>query len=72
MASRPDRAQVRRASAGEEETLRLTPTEWQILELLLNRPGQLVGSAQILTSVWGPGFQQRPNYLRFHMARLRR
>ncbi len=33
--------QVRRASAGEEETLRLTPTEWQILELLLNRPGKL-------------------------------
>ena len=64
--------QVRRASAGEEETLRLTPTEWQILELLLNRPGQLVGSEQLLTSVWGPGFEKRTNYLRFHMARLRR
>jgi len=64
--------QVRRASAGKEETLRLTPTEWGILELLLNRPGQLVGSAQLLTAVWGPGFQQRTNYLRFHMARLRR
>jgi len=64
--------QVRRASAGEEETLRLTPTEWGILELLLNRPGQLVGSAQLLTAVWGPGFGQRTNYLRFHMARLRR
>ena len=36
------------------------------------RPGQLVGSAQLLTAVWGPGFQQRTNYLRFHMARLRR
>ena len=35
-------------------------------------PGQLVGSAQLLTAVWGPGFQQRTNYLRFHMARLRR
>jgi two-component system, OmpR family, KDP operon response regulator KdpE len=54
------------------QTLRLTPTEWRILELLLQRPGQLVGSAQILTGVWGPGFQQRTNYLRFHMARLRR
>jgi len=64
--------QVRRASAGEEETLRLTPTEWRILEVLLRRPGQLVGSAQLLTAVWGPGFQQRTNYLRFHMARLRR
>jgi two-component system, OmpR family, KDP operon response regulator KdpE len=56
---------------GPEETLRLTPTEWRILEILLTRPGQLVGSVQILTSVWGSGFQQRTNYLRFHMARLR-
>jgi two-component system, OmpR family, KDP operon response regulator KdpE len=53
------------------ETLRLTPTEWAILELLLRRPGQLIGSAQLLASVWGPGFRQRTNYLRFHMARLR-
>ena len=71
--------QVTRASGGDsgppdgpEETLRLTPTEWGILEILLQRPGQLVGSAQILTGVWGPGFGQRTNYLRFHMARLRR
>jgi two-component system, OmpR family, KDP operon response regulator KdpE len=54
------------------EALRLTPIQWGILELLLRRPGQLVGSAQILASVWGPGSQQRTNYLRFHMARLRR
>jgi two-component system, OmpR family, KDP operon response regulator KdpE len=60
------------AGAGVEETLRLTPTEWRILEILLPRPGQLVGSAQILTGVWGAGFSQRTNYLRFHMARLRR
>ena len=71
--------QVGRAATEEEaaeeeagETLRLTPTEWRILEILLQRPGQLVGSAQLLTSVWGPGFQQRTNYLRFHLARLRR
>jgi two-component system KDP operon response regulator KdpE len=67
--------QVTRAAGGSgepEEMLRLTPTEWGILEILLPRPGQLVGSAQILTGVWGPGFGQRTNYLRFHMARLRR
>jgi two-component system, OmpR family, KDP operon response regulator KdpE len=63
---------ARDGGGGEGETLRLTPTEWRILEILLPRPGQLVGSAQILTGVWGPGFQQRTNYLRFHMARLRR
>jgi two-component system KDP operon response regulator KdpE len=66
------RASGSSAEAGPEETLRLTPTEWRILEILLPRPGQLVGSAQILTGVWGPGFSQRTNYLRFHMARLRR
>jgi two-component system, OmpR family, KDP operon response regulator KdpE len=60
------------AGGGQGVTLRLTPTEWRILEILLPRPGQLVGSAQILTGVWGPGFSQRTNYLRFHMARLRR
>jgi two-component system KDP operon response regulator KdpE len=60
------------AEGGGGATLRLTPTEWRILAILLDRPGQLVGSAQILTTVWGPGFQQRTNYLRFHMARLRR
>ena len=66
-------------AAGEEEgaggpgtTLRLTPTEWRILEFLVRRPGQLVSSAELLTGVWGPGFQERTNYLRFHMARLRR
>ncbi len=64
------RAAADAAEAGE--TLRLTPTEWRILEILVRRPGQLVGSAQLLTTVWGPGFQQRTNYLRFHMARLRR
>jgi two-component system, OmpR family, KDP operon response regulator KdpE len=68
--------QVTRAAAAEAppdsaETLRLTPTEWAILNLLLRRPGQLVSSEQLLTSVWGPGLQRHTNYLRFHMARLR-
>jgi len=60
--------QVSKASG---TTMRLTPTEWRIMEILLRRPGQLVASAQLLTGVWGPGYQQRTNYLRFHMARLR-
>src|SRR3984885_1402905 len=48
--------QVRLAASDDaRDTLRLTPTEWRILEVLLRRPGQLVGSAQLLTAVWGPG-----------------
>jgi len=69
---RVTRADAAQAPPDLVETLRLTPTEWAILELLLQRPGRLVGSAQLLTTVWGPGFQQHTNYLRFHMARLRR
>jgi two-component system, OmpR family, KDP operon response regulator KdpE len=60
------------APADSGEALRLTPTEWPILELLVQHSGQLVAAAQLLTGVWGPGFQQRTNYLRFHMAQLRR
>jgi two-component system KDP operon response regulator KdpE len=60
------------SAASASSALRLTPTEWRILEILLRRPGQLVGSAQLLSGVWGPGFSDRANYLRFHMARLRR
>jgi two-component system, OmpR family, KDP operon response regulator KdpE len=61
---------VRTDAAGSPPP-RLTPTEWRILEILLRRPGQLVSSAQLLAGVWGPGFQNKTNYLRFHMARLR-
>jgi len=56
----------------DDETLRLTPTEWAILEPLLHRPGQLVPAPQLLASVWGRGCPHRPNCLRFHMLQLRR
>jgi two-component system KDP operon response regulator KdpE len=59
------------APGSPAETLLLTPTEWRLLRLLVQRPGQLVSSAQLLAGVWGSGFQQRTSSLRFHMARLR-
>jgi len=61
-----------RTDAADSPASRLTPTEWRILGILLRRPEQLVSSAQLLAGVWGPGFEHRTNYLRFHMARLRR
>jgi two-component system KDP operon response regulator KdpE len=57
---------------GDGEPVRLTPTEWRILESLARRPGQLVSARQLLAEIWGPGYEPRTNYLRFHMARLRR
>jgi two-component system KDP operon response regulator KdpE len=56
----------------ESQTARLTPTEWRLLEILLRHPGQLVPAGRLLTAVWGPGYEENTNYLRFHMAKLRR
>jgi two-component system, OmpR family, KDP operon response regulator KdpE len=58
--------------AGTGQVAHLTPTEWRLLEILLRRPGQLVPAATLLNNVWGPGYERSTNYLRFHMARLRR
>jgi two-component system, OmpR family, KDP operon response regulator KdpE len=58
--------------AAAADAVRLTPTEWRLLEMLLTAPGQLVSSGKLLNAVWGPGFERSTHYLRFHMARLRR
>lgn len=52
--------------------VRLTPTEWHLVELLVRHPGVLVSSAQLLTEVWGPGYTKETNYLRVYFAQLRR
>ncbi|MGW2251927.1 response regulator [Kitasatospora sp. NPDC001660] len=52
--------------------VRLTPTEWRILALLLANPGRLVPGRQILREVWGPAQEERGNYLRVYLAGLRR
>jgi two-component system, OmpR family, KDP operon response regulator KdpE len=58
--------------AGEPEPVRLTRTEWRMLEMLLRSPGQLVSSTRLLADLWGPGAEGSTHYLRFHMAGLRR
>jgi two-component system KDP operon response regulator KdpE len=52
--------------------VRLTPTEWSLLELLVRNPGKLVPQKQLLHEVWGPGYESETNYLRVYMAQLRR
>ncbi|MFC1401892.1 MULTISPECIES: response regulator [Streptacidiphilus] len=61
-------------SAHREGTdpVRLTRTEWRILTLLVQHPGRLVTGPQILHSVWGPGHEDKNNYLRVYLAGLRR
>ena len=50
----------------------LTPTEWEIVELLVRNPGRLVTQRQVLKEVWGPHYERETNYLRVHMAAIRR
>lgn len=54
------------------EPVRLTPTEWSILELLVRNPGKLITQQQILSTVWGPAYAKEANYLRVYIAQLRR
>ncbi len=50
----------------------LTPTEWQIVERLVRNPGRLVTQRQLLQDVWGPQYESETNYLRVHLAAIRR
>ena len=59
-------------SAAPPEDIRLTPTEWHLLEVLLRNPGKLLTRNQLLTEVWGPGYADATGNLRLYMAQLRR
>ncbi|WP_041542972.1 response regulator [Catenulispora acidiphila] len=53
-------------------TVHLTPTEWGIVEVLLKNTGRLVSARQLLTEVWGHGYENDTPLLRFHFTKLRR
>jgi two-component system KDP operon response regulator KdpE len=63
---------VTRTSAPSSVDVRLTPTEWQLLEILVRNRGRLVSQRQLLQEVWGPAYESESNYLRVYMAQLRR
>jgi two-component system KDP operon response regulator KdpE len=65
-----DLAAKRAERDGQE--VRLTPTEWHLLELLVRNPGKLLSQKQLLQQVWGPSYATETNYLRVYMAQLRR
>jgi two-component system KDP operon response regulator KdpE len=65
-----DLAAKRLTTAGGD--VRLTPTEWHLLEILVRHPGKLVDQRRLLHDVWGPAYETETNYLRVHLANLRR
>jgi len=58
-----------RGASGE---IRLTPTEWHVVEVLVRNAGKLVTQRQLLQEVWGPQYEKETNYLRVYLAQIRR
>jgi two-component system KDP operon response regulator KdpE len=59
-------------TAAPAADVRLTPTEWHLLEVLLRNPGKLLSQQHLLSEVWGPGYADAGGNLRLYMAQLRR
>ncbi|MFG3267136.1 MULTISPECIES: response regulator [Streptomyces] len=62
---------ARKAVRGDRD-VRLTPTEWHLLEILVTNPGRLISQKHLLLEVWGVSESNKTNYLRVYMAQLRR
>ena len=65
-----DLAVKRVTKAGQE--VKLTPTEWGVVEALVRHQGKLVSQTQLLKDVWGPQYGEETNYLRVFIAQVRR
>jgi len=63
---------AKKVLAADEMPVRLTPTEWHLVEVLVRHPRKLVSQRQLLQEVWGPRYEEETNYLRVYMAQIRR
>ena len=62
----------RTVTTDEGAEVKLTPTQWAVLDKLLRHPGKLITQRQLLHDVWGPEYHNESNYLRQYLAQLRR
>jgi two-component system KDP operon response regulator KdpE len=62
---------ARRVTTADGE-VRLTPTEWHVLEVLVRAKGRMVSQKALLQEVWGPAYESESHYLRVYVAQLRR
>ena len=61
-----------RVTGADGEEVRLTPTEWGIVSVLVRNAGKLVPQRQLLHEVWGPNHETETHYLRVYLAAIRR
>jgi two-component system, OmpR family, KDP operon response regulator KdpE len=62
---------AKQVRAPGDRVIKLTPTEWHLLEVLVRNEGKLVPQKQLLKEVWGPSYETQTNYLRVYLAQLR-
>jgi two-component system, OmpR family, KDP operon response regulator KdpE len=60
-----------RAVRKRGQEVRLTPTEYALLRLLVTHAGKVLTHRQLLTEVWGANAGEQTHYLRVHVAHLR-
>ena len=63
---------VTRSNSEGSKQLRLTPTEWQFIEILIRNAGKLVTRQTVLTTIWGTEHAEDTGYLRLYVSQLRR
>jgi two-component system KDP operon response regulator KdpE len=64
--------QITKLNKTKREPIRLTPTEWRILDILVHNPSKLVTREDLLTQIWGPHHTKDTGYLRLYFAQLRK
>jgi two-component system KDP operon response regulator KdpE len=55
----------------KDQEVKLTPTEYSLLRLLVRNAGKVVTHRQLLKEVWGPNYSDQTHYLRVYVAHLR-
>ncbi|MCT1364091.1 MULTISPECIES: response regulator transcription factor [unclassified Microbacterium] len=63
---------VTRSAPDGTRQIRLTPTEWRVLEILIRNPGKLVTRQTLLTTIWGSEHIEDTGYLRLYISQLRK
>jgi two-component system, OmpR family, KDP operon response regulator KdpE len=54
------------------EDVSLTPTEYEIVRLLVQNPGKVLTHRFLLRGIWGPAYEQETHLLRVNVSNLRR
>ncbi|KUF07500.1 response regulator [Leucobacter sp. G161] len=62
---------IRESPTGDRQ-IRLTPTEWQVIEILIRNAGKLVTRQTLLTCIWGTEHAEDTGYLRLYVSQLRK